>query len=319
MPVQQGSGLVVAAAEKEHDDAGDKLPEKTETQKVYTKEDIEDNNIIIGEITKEGDKYVIEYSLGESAYAVGLFYSEDNGVTWKQTKYIEGDFYKVWPSKERRITWDYTKETDLGQTPAFKLKIMQKESIDKAYRKDLDNKGFAERNSTAYYYDNGMLLRKFRGGWFVQPEIGMGGANVGLNFGINCLVGYQIARPFGIGLKTGFDIYYYSSSAINIPLTLNFRGFFGENKTCMYYNVGLGYMSTISQSTSKKGNIYIQGFLFSAEIGLAVRNFNIGVEYSNVDRHLYYYDNAGKRQDDGEINLNIFMLKLGYNIPLKKK
>ena len=324
MPVQQGSGLAVVAAEKEHDDAGGKLPEKTETQKVYTMEDIEDDNIIIEDVIKEGDKYVIEYSLGESAYAVGLFYSEDNGVTWKQTKYIEGDLYKVWPSKKKRITWNYTKETDLGQTPAFKLKIMQKGSIDKAYMKDLDNKGFAERNPTAYYYDNGKLLRKFYGGWFVQPEIGLGGGYaVGL-IDLNCLVGYQIARPFGVGLKTGFDIFPESSSTIiSIPLTLNFKGFLGESKTCMYYNVGFGCMAKINQvhnhyTFNGWGMSYIQGFLFSAEIGLAVRNFNIGIEYNNSSYH-HDYDDDYHGGEKSQRRINVFMLKLGYNIPLKKK
>ncbi len=323
MPVQQGSGQMVVAAEKEHDDAGDKLPEKTETQKVYTMEDIEDDNIIIEDVIKEGDKYVIEYSLGESAYAVGLFYSEDNGVTWKQTKYIEGDFYKVWPSKKRRITWNYTKETDLGATPAFKLKIVQKGSIDKAYMKDLEKRGFAERNPTAYYYDNGKLLRKFHGGWFVQPEIGMGGTRYVGSFNINCLAGYQIARPWGIGLKTGFGIFPEGSGTIiSIPLTLNFKGFLGESKTCMYYNVGFGCMAKIHQihdyNFNGWGMSYIQGFLFSAEIGLAVRNFNIGIEYNNSSYHHDYDDNyhGGEKS---QRRINVFMLKLGYNIPLKKK
>ena len=330
MPVEQGSGLVVAAAEKEHDDASDKLPEKTETQKVYTKEDIEDGSIIIGEITKEGDKYVIEYSLDERAFAVGLFYSEDNGVTWKQAKYIEGDFYKVWPSEKRQIAWDFSKETDLGTTPAFKLKIMQKESLDKAYRKDHEKRSFAEKNSTAYYYDNGRLLRKFYGGWFVQPEIGVGLGiwdEITEIFDISCLAGYQIARPFGVGLKTGLII--ENVDVISIPITLNFRGFLGKNKTCIYYNVGLGYMAMIRHNDDWSRWLwklnYVRGFLLSAEVGLSVRNFNIGVEYSNTGAFFrrggvqYDFNDESIEIEERHGRLNIFMLKFGYNIPLKKK
>ncbi len=354
MPVQQGSGLAVVAAEKEHDDAGGKLPEKTETQKVYTMEDIEDDNIIIEDVIKEGDKYVIEYSLGESAYAVGLFYSEDNGMTWKQTKYIEGDFYKVWPSKKKRITWNYTKETDLGQTPAFKLKIMQKESIDKAYRKNLEKRGFAERNPTAYYYDNGKLLRKFHGGWFVQPEIGVGQCNYYYSYDyysyirhdgiitVNCLFGYQIVRPFGIGLKIGYMRNRNGKGGNSMPVTLNMKGFLGKGRNSMYYNVGFGYLANLKGYTEVKDrynnfyrNIIFEtersGLLLSAEIGLAIRNFNIGIEYNftkihgSVSYDSYTYIMKGNFVFDGHVSDSKksidheFLLKLGYNIPLKKK
>ena len=358
MPVQQGSGLTVVAADKEHDDAGGKLPEKTETQKVYTMEDIEDDNIIIEDVIKEGDKYVIEYSLGESAYAVGLFYSEDNGVTWKQTKYIEGDLYKVWPSKKKRITWNYTKETDLGQTPAFKLKIMQKGSLDKAYRKDHEKRGFAERNPTAYYYDNGKLLRKFHGGWFVQPEIGVGLCHyykhrntshasddkrlTGI-ITVNCLFGYQIVRPFGIGLKIGYmrDSHGMGNS---MPVTLNMKGFLGEGRNSMYYNVGFGYLANLKGGYTEVVNSYSDhdrkifetersGLLLSAEIGLAIRNFNIGIEYNFTKIHCSLsYDSytfiMGENSEwvfdrhvsDSRKDIeHVFLLKLGYNIPLKKK
>ncbi len=372
MPVQQGSGLAVVAADKEHDDAGDKLPEKTETQKVYTKEDIEDNNIIIGEITKEGDKYVIEYSLDERASAIGLFYSEDNGTTWKQAKYIEGDFYNVWPSEKRQIAWDFSKETDLGTTPAFKLKIMQKESIDKAYRKNLEKRGFAEKNSTAYYYDNGKLLRKFYGGWFVQPEIGMGYCNYyqynfydsphcdkrdGGIITVNCLFGYQIVRPFGIGLKIGYmrDLDNFDGEGGNsMPVTLNMKGFLGKGRNSIYYNIGFGYLANLKGYTEVKDeqshnyynnslisccisyrNIIFEtersGLLLSAEIGLAIRNFNIGIEYNFTKIHYSVRYDCYKQEGNGEEVFvrhvsdsekeidHVFLLKLGYNIPLKKK
>lgn len=314
--------------------------------------------IRITKATKTGDKYVIEYSLDERASAVGLFYSEDNGATWKQAKYIDGDFYNVWPSEKRRIAWDYTKETNADAVPTFKLKIMEKGSLDKAYIKDLEKKHFAENNSSAYYYDNGRLLRKYHVGWFVQPEIGVGLCNyyyckysyygygddfyksISKIITVNCLFGYQIVRPFGIGLKIG----YMSDGKVgnSMPVTLNMKGFLGKGRNSIYYNIGFGYLANLKGYTEVEEdydhfydwlfrNIILEtersGLLLSAEIGLAIRNFNIGIEYNftkvhcsvsydrytkfNVfDRHVSY---SGKDTD------HVLLLKLGYNIPLKKR
>lgn len=375
--VQPGSNSIIWDAIKERGGiSGDdivfdiRLPKTTTNSTSYT---LNDNDLInIKKSTKTGDKYVIEYSLDERASAIGLFYSEDNGATWKQAKYIEGDFYNVWPSEKRQIAWDFSKETDLGTTPAFKLKIMQKESIDKAYRKNLEKRSFAEKNSTAYYYDNGKLLRKFYGGWFVQPEIGVGLCNycepMGLcnycepssyyyhNFytrlceiiTVNCLFGYQIVRPFGIGLKIGYMRDIDGNGENSMPVTLNMKGFLGKGRNSIYYNIGFGYLANLKgytevedyqyyydypYSTSCRNIIFEterSGLLLSAEIGLAIRNFNIGIEYNFTKIHCSLSFDRYIRENDVEVfdrhvsvseNYidHVFLLKLGYNIPLKKR
>lgn len=358
--VQPGSNSIIWDAIKERGGiSGDdivfdiRLPKMTTNSTSYT---LNDNDLInIKKSTKTGDKYVIEYSLDERAYAIGLFYSEDNGATWKQAKYIDGDFYNVWPSEKRRIAWDYTKETNADAVPTFKLKIMEKGSLDKAYIKDLEKKHFAENNSTTYYYDNGRLLRKFYGGWFVQPEIGVGLCNnyycrYGYYLGnfyksycgiitVNCLFGYQIVRPFGIGLKIGYMKDSDGKGGNSMPVTLNMKGFLGKGRNSIYYNIGFGYLANLKGQTHEKHSgsyIYIfeterSGLLLSAEIGLAIRNFNIGIEYNFTEIHCSLSDGCYKEEENGEEVFDghvsdsekdighVFLLKLGYNIPLKKK
>ena len=341
--VQPGSNSIIWDAIKERGGiTGDdirfdiRLPKKATSSTTYAQNNNDRDLISIRKSTKTGDHYVIEYGLKEAAFAVCLYYSFDDGTTWRQAKKIEGDIYKVKPSDKRQMVWNYTQETSSSATPTFRLEAKERGTVDEDYRKDIKKKHFAAENSSAFYYDKGRLRRKYYEGWFVQPEIGVGGAETYHNFDgdytrpgsryfyvrsltLNCLVGYQITRPFGIGLKIGYlnDLVLSDYHCQSMPVTINMKGFLGDGPTSMYYNVGVGYLANLKgmQDYLYSSSIEIEksGLLLSAEIGLAIRNFNIGLEYGLTNDH-YDYDN-GYGKDPSQI----VMLKFGYTIPFGEK
>lgn len=378
--VQPGSNSIIWDAIKERGGiTGDdirfdiRLPKKATSSTTYAQNNNDRDLISIRKSTKTGDHYVIEYGLKEAAFAVCLYYSFDDGTTWRQAKNIEGDIYKVLPSDKRQMVWNYTQETGSSATPTFRLEAKEGENVDKDYRKDINKRHFAAKNSSAFYYDNGRLLRKYYEGWFVQPEIGYNygileyssrmirsGQSIGLT--VNCLVGYQITRPFGIGLKIGYlnDRDFSDYHCQSMPVTLNMKGFLGKKSICMFYNLGLGYLANLKANQVDlydefhyypyvhvyDNNVYVvndnynydgyyvkgferaekSGLLLSAEIGLAIRNFNIGVEYYFTKVHYTQEFDLYEREygeyvfiqhisPSGKVGCNNVRLNLGYTIP----
>ena len=356
--VQPGSNSIIWDAIKERGGiSGDdirfdiRLPQMAASSPTFTQHD---NELIrFKKSTINGGQYVIEYSLKEQAYAVCLYYSYDDGKTWKMAKEIDGDIFRVKPSDKRQLVWNYTKETDASATLSVKLEITDRDNLYKDYRKDINRRHFAAQNPSVYYYDNGRLLRRYHEGWFLQPEIGGfyyhndyyydNPISEGNGLTVNCLAGYQITRPFGIGLKIGYmaDFGYYAWQSL--PITLNVKGFMGKGTTCMYYSAGIGYMANLKayqeeyfesfdyytgDYTYRKGyqKTESSGLLLSAGIGLAIRNFSIGVEYNftttNYQKEYDVYENYifdrhvsySKKRD-----CHIVMLKFGYTIPFGEK
>lgn len=339
--VQPGSNSIIWDAIKERGGiSGDdirfdiRLPQMAASSPTFTQHD---NELIrVKKSTINGGQYVIEYSLKEQAYAVCLYYSYDDGKTWKMAKEIDGDIFRVKPSDKRQLVWNYTKETNASATPSVKLEIKEYGNLDKDRRKDINKRHFAAQNPSAYYYDNGRLLRRYHEGWFLQPEIG-GFYNYifeGSGLTVNCLAGYQITRPFGIGLKIGYMAGIGYRACQSLPITLNMKGFIGKGTTCMYYSAGIGYMANLKayqEEHSNFGNYYNsiytnEGLLLSAGIGLAIRNFSIGVEYNitttNYQEEYDVNENHifDRHESDSEKrDCRIVMLKFGYTIPFGEK
>ena len=341
--VQPGSNSIIWDAIKERGGiSGDdirfdiRLPQMAASSPTFTQHD---NELIrVKKSTINGGQYVIEYSLKEQAYAVCLYYSYDDGKTWKMAKEIDGDIFRVKPSDKRQLVWNYTKETNASATPSVKLEIKEDGNLDKDRRKDINRRHFAAQNPSVYYYDNGRLLRRYHEGWFLQPEIGCWKdyyfkfihipivyreTYSGMGLTINCLAGYQITRPFGIGLKIGYMIDFEEGPFVqNLPITLNVKGFIGKGTTCMYYSAGIGYMANLKAEQHYYDDDYYvkyekSGLLLSAGIGLAIRNFNIGLEYNFTSAHIIctVYSDCYSDKCYG----STYLFKFGYTIPFGEK
>lgn len=280
--------------------------------------------IRITKATKTGDHYVIEYSLDKNASAVGLYYSEDQGETWKgPVKKVTGNILNVLAGSNKKLEWRYKDEIGSRDIlPIVKLEIMEKGSISKTDRKSYRLQNAAKQYPDLYVYDNNDLFRKRDiNKWFVLPELGWGidTGNASNLITMNVTFVYQIIRPFGIGGEIGFHkgVSWLLRKTLGIPLTINVVGWLSEKKVCAFYNVGIGVTIPVSSSDPEEEwhvltTYKLSGVTFNAEFGVAIRNITIGA-------YLQFMGNYCYSSKYGKVSGACPGVKFGYNLPLKKK
>ncbi|HLW42474.1 MAG TPA: hypothetical protein VKY82_08935 [Flavobacterium sp.] len=124
---------------------------------------------------------------------------------------------------------------------------------------------------------------------------------------LNVINGHQFNPYFSLGFGTGLRYYFDADTAL-IPLFVDFRTNFINNKVSPYLSVGIGY------SFDATNNFEGVGLLFNPVMGVNIKvsdnsAFNIGIGYEIQKMDFYYdpwmrYGNTFKA-NSGSINFNI--------------
>lgn len=155
-----------------------------------------------------------------------------------------------------------------------------------------------------------------REGFFVVPEVGIFGVGIfgdslysgKLAFGLQGVCGYDINNHLALGIGTGLKT--VVNEGLFLPLYVNFRGNITKKQIAKvltpYYSINFGYNICIKEHNYERE--YIDGLLFTPELGIRINNFHIGTEFMITEYHHIDYDKY-------YVNL-VLSLKLGYKIPL---
>lgn len=153
-------------------------------------------------------------------------------------------------------------------------------------------------------------------GFFVVPEVGIFGASVHLTFGLQGVCGYDINNHLALGIGTGLRT--VGDAGLFLPLYVNFRGDITKKQIAKvltpYYSINFGYNICVKEHVGDFSIAYIDGLLFTPELGIRINNFHIGTAFMITEYHYQYTDpiyGFYRRSDFG-----VLSLKLGYKIPL---
>lgn len=165
-----------------------------------------------------------------------------------------------------------------------------------------------------------------RRGFYVMPEVGIFGvsplsASGKLAFGLQGVCGYDINNHLALGIGTGLKTVVYKG--LFLPLYVNFRGDITKKQIAKvltpYYSINFGYNICVKEHDSR----YIDGLLFTLELGIRINNFHIGTEFMITEFtkfHYVHYNYSNHYSKYPIYNvIGVLSLKLGYKIPLNFK
>ena len=96
-------------------------------------------------------------------------------------------------------------------------------------------------------------------------QVGVGDAKMD-RLKLNIINGYQLNPYFSLGLGTGLR-YYLDENAVTIPVFLDFRANFIDNKTSPYLSLGVGYSLSATDKMPFTGG----GFLLNPTLGASFK------------------------------------------------
>ncbi len=158
-----------------------------------------------------------------------------------------------------------------------------------------------------------------RRGFYVMPEVGIFGGSLysgKLAFGLQGVCGYDINNHLALGIGTGLKT--VVNEGLFLPLYVNFRGDITKKQIAKvltpYYSINFGYNICVKEHVSNYHREYIDGLLFTPELGIRINNFHIGTAFMITECHRKYkYPFFGYGYSSV---IGVLSLKLGYKIPL---
>lgn len=178
-------------------------------------------------------------------------------------------------------------------------RVRKTETVTKKIEKEKKHKVLRENNPE-------------RRGFYVMPEVGIFGVSLlsgsgELAFGLQGVCGYDINNHLALGIGTGLKT--VGDEGLFLPLYVNFRGDITKKQIAKvltpYYSINFGYNICGKEHYYS----YIDGLLFTQELGIRINNFHIGTAFMITERHykssIYFSYVTG-----------VLSLKLGYKIPL---
>ena len=157
-------------------------------------------------------------------------------------------------------------------------------------------------------------------GFFVVPEVGIFGASLysgNLAFGLQGVCGYDINNHLALGIGTGLRT--VVNEGLFLPLYVNFRGDITKKQIAKvltpYYSINFGYNICVKEHVSNYDRAYIDGLLFTPELGIRINNFHIGTAFMITEFH-YHYSKYPIYGFYSRHVIGVLSLKLGYKIPL---
>ncbi len=239
-------------------------------------------------------KYLVLFLLG---LITTLSFAQNNYqdvVYLKNGSIIRGVIIEQVPNKSIKI--------ETVDRNIFVFQMDEIEKYTKEQKQVISENSIRQRNISL---DSRALKTGYKGVIELGYQIGVGSYGMD-RLKLNIINGYQINPYFSLGFGTGLR-YYFEAEAALIPVFVDFRVNFMNNKISPYLSLGVGY--TFNATNNFEG----VGFLLNPTVGVSFKvsdksAMNVGLGYEIQKMDFYYGGYYGyylSSKNSGAISINV--------------